>query len=773
MASARLLDRAASAPQHDVPRQGVRIRISGTVQGVGFRPWVFRIARAAGVGGRVRNDSSGVTIDTFGDAAAVARFLEALRLPPPAAHIDTIDVAEIAPEPATAFEIVPSDRSRERHVSIPPDLAVCDDCVAEIFDPSDRRYRYAFTNCTNCGPRFTIATDIPYDRAATTMARFGMCPACRREYRDPNDRRFHAQPNACPVCGPRLALRAADGARLHAEDPIAAAAQAIVDGLIVAVKGVGGFHLACDATSEDAVARLRQRKHRDEKPLAVMVRSLADASAIAAVDDAAALQLSSPERPIVLLPKRESPIAVPVAPGNQMLGVMLPYSPLHHLLLADAARPLVMTSGNLSDEPIAIDNDEALDRLADVADLFLVHDRDIASRCDDSVVAMIGGRGTVIRRSRGFVPRAVSLQRAVSRPVLGCGAHLKNTFCIAAGNQAWLGPHIGDLEQLASYRAYTDAITRMERYLDIRPEVIACDMHPDYLSTMYARHRPETTKIEVQHHHAHVVSAMAEHGIDGPAIGIAYDGTGYGTDGTIWGGEVLVATNAFFRRAATFRPITLVGGDAAVRSPWRVALALILDACDGVVPADVRALFDGVPAANFELVRAILRAGTPMPRARGVGRYFDAFGALFLHRRHSSFEGQAALEWNQAADPLVARSYPFEVAPNAYCLEIDLRPAVRQSLSEYLEGVEASEISAVFHNTIAEATAVVVRRAIAQTGALPIVATGGCFQNARLAESIRAALAPEHTVRLHAMVPPGDGGIALGQAIIADAIARA
>jgi hydrogenase maturation protein HypF len=767
-----LTGQAPANAQWGEAANGLRIRIAGTVQGVGFRPWVYRLARDAGVTGRVRNDSAGVTIDAFGERRAIARFVEALGRPPTSARIDAVDMREIAADESTTFEIVRSDRGAERHVSIPPDLAVCDECVAEMLDPANRRYRYAFTNCTHCGPRFTIATDIPYDRAATTMRRFGMCPACRREYKDVEDRRFHAQPNACPVCGPRLALRAPDGARIHGEDVVAVAAQAIADGLVVAVKGLGGFHLACDATSDDAVIRLRMRKRRDEKPLAVMVGSLDQARAVAIVDAAAEAQLTSAERPIVLLPKRESPIALSVAPGNRMLGVMLPYSPLHHLLLADAGRPLVMTSGNLSDEPIVVDNEEAVHRLTDVADLIVVHDREIASRCDDSVVAMIGGRGAVIRRSRGYVPRAVPLTRALARPVLACGALLKNTFCIAAGHEAWLGPHIGDLEQLASFNAYVAAISRMERFLEIRPEVIAYDMHPDFLSTMYAHERPEEIKIAVQHHHAHVVSAMAEHGIDDTAIGIAYDGAGYGTDGTIWGGEILVATAAAFERAATFRPVTLAGGDRAVRAPWRLGLALLHDAFDGTPPPDVKALFPNVPDIDFALVTTMLAGAMPMPKARGVGRYFDAFGALFLGRTRATFEGQIALEWNQVADPVATRAYPFALDTDGRCEEIDLRPAVRQAVAEFARGESAAAISAAFHNTVVEATALAVRRTVERTGALPIVATGGCFQNARLAEGVRAALAPEHDVLLHATVPPGDGGIALGQAVIADAIAR-
>jgi len=754
--------------------EGRRIRITGTVQGVGFRPWVYRIAHDAGVTGRVRNDMGGVTIDAFGEPPAMAHFVGLLGHPPPAARIDGVAIVEIEPEPARGFEIARSDRGADRHVSIPPDLAVCDECVAEIFDSGNRRYRYPFTNCTNCGPRFTIANDVPYDRAATTMARFGMCPACAREYKDVGDRRFHAQPNACPVCGPRLMLRAPDGAHLHAEDCLTVAAQAIAEGLIVALKGLGGFHLACDATSEDAVRRLRCRKHRDEKPFAVMVGDLDAAASIVSVTPEAIALLRSPERPIVLLPKRAgSGIADGVAPGNTLLGVMLAYSPLHHILLHDAARPLVMTSGNLSDEPIVVDNEEALDRLDDVADLFVMHDRDIASRCDDSVVAMIAGTGAVLRRSRGYVPRSIRVARGFARPVLACGALVKNTFCIGAGTDAWLGPHIGDLEHLAAFTAYTAAIARMERFLEIEPEIIAYDMHPDYMSTLYARQRPEAIKVAVQHHHAHIVSAMSEHGITDTAIGIAYDGTGYGTDGTIWGGEVLVATPAAFRRAATFRPLPLVGGDHAIRWPWRVALALVVDAFDGALPHDVRALFAGVPDSDVELVRRVLRSRLRVPLARGVGRYFDAFGALFLGRTSASFEGQIALEWNQAADPAVARAYGFEIAGAHCCDEIDLRPAVREAVADYLRGEPASAIAAAFHNTIAAATDVVVRRTIAQIGAQPIVASGGCFQNARLAESVRAALAPEHTVLLHATVPSGDGGIALGQAVVADAIARA
>ena len=757
---------------------GRRIRIAGTVQGVGFRPWVYRAATREGITGHVRNDAGGVTIDAYGDDASLARFVAALATPPPAARIERVEIVTIEAEHAASFDIVASEQGSAPRVSIPPDLAACDECVAEIFDPANRRYRYPFTNCTHCGPRFTIATNIPYDRATTTMARFGMCPACRREYMDVSDRRFHAQPNACPICGPRLTLRASNGAALDAADVVAAAAHALVDGAIVAVKGIGGFHLACDATADAVVRELRRRKRRDEKPLAVMVADLDAASRIAIVDGDAARLLTSPERPIVLLPRRDdTPIAASVAPGNRLLGIMLPYSPLHHLLLADSGRPLVMTSGNLSDEPIAVDNDDARERLGAIADLFVEHDRDIASRADDSVVAVIAGGGTVVRRSRGYVPRGVTLTDAFAQPVLACGALLKNTFCLGAATTGWLGPHIGDLEHVAAYDAYVAAISRMEEFLRIQPQVIAHDLHPDYLSTQYAKSRLEGLKVGVQHHHAHVASAMAEHGIRGPAIGIAYDGGGYGTDKTIWGGEVLLATAHAFRRIATFRPLPLVGGDAAVRAPWRLALALVHDAFDGSWPEVLRERFTQLKSGEVEQVRRILDGGMPMPMARGVGRYFDAFGSLFLGRARASFEGQIALEWNQAADPAVTRGYPFDVSPvttidggeETELLEIDLRPAVRAAFSDHTDRVGIETIAAAFHNTIAAATFAVVRRLNATVGPLPVVASGGCFQNALLAERVQAAFAPDQHVLFHRNVPPGDGGIALGQAVVANA----
>ena len=758
---------------HTATGEGRRIRIRGTVQGVGFRPWVYRTAVAAGVTGRVLNDSSGVTIDAFGQHAALDRFEAALQASaPPAARITDFEVAAIEPEWSEGFVIVESLKSVDRHVSIPPDLATCDDCVDEIFDPFNRRFRYPFTNCTNCGPRLTIATDVPYDRAATTMAPFEMCEACRREYEDVADRRFHAQPIACPVCGPRLTVHGRDGAPVACDDPIGAAGRELRDGFIVALKGIGGFHLACDATSDAAVRLLRARKRRDEKPFAVMVAHIEDADAAAVLNEEERRLLTSSERPIVLAPKRDgSRIAEAVAPGNRMVGLMLPYSPLHHLLLAEAGRPLVMTSGNMSDEPIAFRNDEALERLRGIADLFLVHDRGIVTRCDDSIVSVVSGRELIMRRSRGYVPRAVPLALPVARPVLACGALLKNTFCLASGRQAWLGPHIGDLENVETYDSYTASIARFERFLDVKPEVIAHDLHPDYLSTVYARDRAETVRVAIQHHHAHVVSVMAEHRLAGPVIGVAYDGTGYGTDGTSWGGEVLIATTAGFDRVATFRPLALAGGDRAIREPWRIALALLMDAYRGDPPREALALLAGIADADLAAVKTLIGRGAA-PLARGVGRYFDAFGALFLGRRRATYEGQVALEWNQAADPHHEDSYTFNIRGGADPWELDLRPAVQDAVRDFAHGVPVGVIAAAFHNTLADATAALVRHTADEHRHLPVVLSGGCFQNARLAAGVRAALEPEFDVWMPEQVPPGDGGIALGQAVIADAVLR-
>jgi hydrogenase maturation protein HypF len=753
---------------------GLHIEVHGTVQGVGFRPWVYRVAREEGLRGWVRNDSSGVTIEAFGAAASLASFCRRLRsdAPSPAA-VRWLRSHGIPPRPARDFVIAPSREAPERRVSIPADRATCDECLKEIFDPGDRRYRYPFTNCTRCGPRYTLATRIPYDRANTTMDRFALCPDCRREYEDPADRRFHAEPNACPACGPSLRLLDAEGRRLAARDPLDAAAHALARGRIVAIKGLGGYHLACDAGDDAAVLRLRARKGRERKPFAVMVRDLDTARRLARLADADVEVLGSPERPIALVERRpDAALCEAVAPDLPLLGLLLPYTPLHHLLLAALDRPLVMTSGNRSDEPIVHRDDEAPAALAGIADLFLAHDRPIAGRCDDSVARAIDGRRVVLRRARGWVPRPIALHRPVERPVLGCGAHLKNTLCLAVGDTAFLGPHVGDLESLDAYEALEEAAGRLERFVGVAPERFACDLHPAYLSTRYARARAGADAIGVQHHHAHVASALAEHGLGKPVLGLAWDGTGDGGDGTAWGGELLLAEPAGFERLATFRPLTLAGGDSAVREVWRTALAVLLDAFDGRPPLDALPLFAALTPERLRLVRQMLERGVNTTPAHGVGRLFDAVGALALARPVSHYEGEVALRWNLLARPTERAPYPFALGGASGSLEIDWRPLVRALTADLLGGVALECVSGRFHETLAVAAETVVREAAQRVGRHAVVLTGGCFQNALLAARVAARLAPDFTVLCHSEVPPGDGGLALGQVLVADAIAR-
>jgi hydrogenase maturation protein HypF len=739
---------------------GMRIEIRGTVQGVGFRPWVYRIAHEIGVGGRVHNHARGVTIEAFGAQPRLDALVTRLRIPPPPARVVGLATTVIAHEAIDELVIVHSEEGGPRALSIPPDLATCADCERELEDPADRRFGYPFINCTACGPRFTIVREVPYDRPATTMAPFAMCPACQREYDDPRDRRFHAQPNACPACGPRVALWTPSGAPIASADPIRDLATLLANGAIAAIKGLGGFHLACDAAREDVVALLRTRKHREQKPFAIMVRDLAAAEYLAALSPAERQLLAAPERPIVLATRRpEAPIAMNVAPDTDLLGVMLAYTPLHHLLLRAVGRPLVMTSANPSDEPICADNAEAVKRLGSIADVLLVHDREIATRCDDSVARVIADRPTLVRRSRGYVPRPIVLARPVERAVLAVGAQLKNTFCIATGDRAYLGPHIGDLDNPAAFDFFARAIARMEDSLDVHPDVIAHDLHPTYLSTQYAQARAARL-VAVQHHHAHVASAMGEHGLSGPVIGVAYDGTGYGTDGTTWGGEILLADYATFHRLSTFRSVALAGGDTAIREPWRVALALLDDAeCD----SDGLAVFADVPPRSIAVVRRMIAADINAPRARGVGRFFDGIGALGLARPVAAYEGQLAVAWNLAASGS-APAYPFTITNG----EIDLRPLVREVVDDLRAATPTATISARFHATLIAATIDRVRAAIADVGKLPIVLTGGAFHNPLLANGIRSGLA-DLDVRVHGEVPPGDGGIALGQALVAAA----
>jgi len=754
--------------------EGRRWRIRGTVQGVGFRPFVQRLACQEDVAGSVRNDDSGVVVDAFGEPERLARLRARIeREAPGSSSIRRVyeEITSAPARPARGFAILPSVFGACRRPAIPPDLATCDACLRELRDPADRRHRHPFANCTACGPRYSIAREAPYDRSRTTMARFSMCPACRGEYEDPRDRRFHAQPIACPACGPRLALLDASGASLDAPDPIEAAARALAAGRIVALRGIGGFHLACDATASEPVKRLRERKRREAKPFAVMLADLAAARQLARIGEVEARLLASPERPIALLRALDPAALAPeVAPGLPYLGLLLPYTPLHHLLCEAAGRPLVMTSGNLSEEPIATDVDEALRRLGGIADLFLVHDREIAAPCEDSVARVVAGVPTLLRRARGFVPRPVAVERPFAEPVLACGAQLKSAICLGVGDLAYLGPHIGDLETPESVELFAESVERMERFVGVRAEVVAHDLHPDYASTRYALARGARLRIAVQHHHAHLASALAEHGVRGPALGLAWDGTGYGHDGSAWGGELLRVDGARAQRLASFRPILLAGGERAIREPWRQALALLEDAFDGDAPFELLPLFERVPAERFRAVRGLLHRGVRCTPAHGVGRSFDALGALLLERPLARYEGEVALALEALADPNERGCYPFVLRDEGgWPWQVDLRPAVRTAVGELVRRVPAPIVAARFHETLACIAEALVQRARREVGDLPLALSGGCFQNARLTGRICQRLGDRARLIRHREVPPNDGGIALGQAVVAGA----
>ncbi len=772
---------------------GLRIRVDGSVQGVGFRPWVYSLATGRSLKGRVWNDGGTVRIEAFGASSSLFEFLDTLRQPPmPAATVRELFWESIPSETLHSFDIVASrgSESLTRRPAIPPDLALCDACRDEMGDPSDRRHGYAFINCTHCGPRYTICRDVPYDRDQTTMGEFPMCDACRAEYSNPADRRFHAQPVACPQCGPTLQLIDAGGRELATGgDAIAATAALLRRGAIVAVKGLGGFHLACDAGSCAAVAELRRRKARDAKPFAVMVADLEQAERLAFVDDDERGLLTSAARPIVLLARRDQSASDPerlapaLAPHNPSVGLVLPYTPMHELLLAAVGRPLVMTSGNRSDEPMVTEDADARTRLAgEIADAVLLHDRAIANRCDDSVTRILDGAAVVLRRGRGWVPSSLTLAAPTPKAVLACGGHLKNTVCFAQNNLAWLGPHVGDLETHEACVDYETMTERFGRFVGITPEVIACDLHPDYFSTRWAIDHAANTGLpllRVQHHHAHVAAAMAEHGLRGPVLGLAWDGTGYGGDGSAWGGELLYANYAGFERLATFRPIALAGGDLAIREVWRIALAALDDAFFGATPVSELALFDNIGNQRIGLVRQMIEGGIRAPLAHGVGRWFDAIGALALALPESRFEGEVAMRLGFAAETASrdqshcpGSAYDFALDERGDTSVIDLRHALREVVCDLLNGSDVGSIAMRFHATLVSAAVAVVERAVAELGDLPVVLTGGCFQNERLLAGVHCALGRARRVYVHRTVPPNDGGIALGQAAIAAALIR-
>ena len=716
----------------------VRARVEGTVQGVGFRPYVFRLAGELGLGGWVRNDERGVLLEAEGESTAIERFLARLALEaPPLARVESVASDVVSPTGERAFAIVASERGGVATVPVAADAATCPACLAELFDPADRRYRYPFINCTDCGPRFTIVRDVPYDRARTTMADFVMCPACRAEYEDPANRRFHAEPNACPVCGPSVA---------GGDEALRAAAAALRAGAIVAVKGLGGYHLACRADDEDAVAKLRARKHREEKPFALMAADLEAVRALVTLEPGDEAALRSPARPIVLARRVSgAAVAAAVAPRSPDLGVMLPYTPLHHLLLADTRTTLVMTSGNVSDEPIAYVDDEARERLAPIADLFLVHDRPIHMRTDDSVVRA----GRPLRRSRGFVPDAAALPVSAP-PLLACGAELKSAFCLARGGRAWVGHHIGDLRTWETLRSFREGIAHFERLFEVTPQVVAHDLHPDYLATRYALEREDVEHVGVQHHHAHLAACLAEHGETAPALGAIYDGTGYGTDGTAWGGELLAGDLVAFERAGHLWPVRLPGGDRAAREPWRMA-------CAWLVAAEL-----GVPE-EWETVARMARSGVASPVTTSVGRLFDAVAALCGVRTHTTYEGQAAAELEGVADPSEPGAYPLPFTDGM----LDARETIRAIVADLDAGAPADAVSARFHRALARGTA----RACAELAvAGTVVLSGGVFQNRLLCEWTTAALGDAGLrVLVPRALPANDGGIAYGQAAVAAA----
>lgn len=757
-------------------REALGLRVSGLVQGVGFRPFVHRLAIRHGLAGWVLNAAGDVQIAVEGAPEEISAFVRGLRSEaPPLARIERLETEARAPSGLERFTILESRNEPDRRQPVSPDVALCAACERELFNLANRRYRYPFITCTDCGPRFTVIEAMPYDRERTSMRAFVQCPECQREYRSPSDRRYHSETNSCPACGPRLWLETADEepSGEEAANPIAEAARLLRAGAIVAVRGLGGFHLAVDATDERAVARLRARKHREAKPLAVMVRTLPEARALAPVSPAEADLLTSPERPVVLLRRRcDARLAPGIAPGLDTVGVMLAYTPLHHLLLDQVQRPLVMTSGNVSEEPIATDNADARNRLAGIADAFLLHDREIVSRYDDSVVRLAGTLPVFLRRARGYAPLPVDLPFASPRPLVAVGPHLKNTFTLVHEARAYVSQHIGDLENLETlehFRATLDAYRRLFR---IEPEVAVRDLHPGYLSTRLAGELGLARTIVVQHHHAHVAAVLAEHGVTEPAVGIAYDGTGYGDDGHVWGAEILVADLVSYQRRAHLRYAPLPGGDLAARRPWRVA-AGYLSLEPGARPAFARA-FEGVDAAKQSAVAQQLAAQLNSPLASSMGRLFDAAAAVLGVRQVAYYEGQAAMELEALAGDRPAAPLRFPVAETGDgTWTLDPVPLLVRLGERLARGEPVADLAAAFHESVAAATDELAARVALAAGLATVALSGGCFQNARLLASVRARLEARG---LRVLVPrrlgPNDGAVSYGQAAVAAAVLR-
>jgi len=753
-----------------------RVRIAGVVQGVGFRPYVYGLATELVLGGEVSNGTGGVVVEIEGEAAQVAEFVRRLPLEiPPLAQIESVEVEEIDVLGTAEFRIVASDASGQVNTLIPADAATCSDCFREMLDPKDRRYRYPFINCTHCGPRFTITRSLPYDRPQTSMAKFTMCAACHAEYDDPRDRRFHAQPNACWACGPRLTLLDADGAARGVEEPVGAAMELLRAGKIVAVKGIGGFHLVVDATNEEAVKRLRERKRRFGKPLAVMVRDLEAVRELCEVSDAETALLTSTERPIVLLRALETHgLAPDVAPGVPWLGMFLPYAPVHALLLGEGGlRALVMTSANLSEEPIVIANDEAVERLGGIADAFLVHDREILQRADDSVMQVVEEKPQFVRRSRGHVPLPVRLLQETP-PLLAVGGHLKSVFTLATGRHGYQSQHLGDLESVASLDFFAEALEHFERIFEVAPEYVVHDLHPGYASTAWAMQQVQP-KIAVQHHHAHIAGCMAEHGLRGSVVGLALDGTGYGVDGCVWGGEVLIATLTSFERFAHLKYVAMPGSEAAVKQPWRMAFAHLHAALgEGVFAADVLARLK-VSEGDARMLVRIMEVGLNSPLTSSCGRMFDGAGALILGRDRVDYEAQAAIELEGFAERdamSLADGYLLwlqEKTKGPWIL--DPTPMWEELLADLRKGEAPARMSSRFHAGLADVYARAVVAASERTGIRQVCLSGGVFHNRLLTHLVfRALREAGMEIYLPEKVSPGDGGLSYGQAVVAAAL---
>ncbi len=780
MLAFRRRDTVLPHPVTNRKRKSVRVR--GVVQGVGFRPFVYRIAIDSHLSGSIGNDTDGVTIEIEGPDEDVATFLKRLRGESPAmARIDSIDVTDLDLTGESGFSIVSSRVVGRVSTGIPADAAACNDCIRELLDPRDRRYRYPFLNCTNCGPRFTITRSIPYDRPHTSMSAFPMCAACQAEYGDPLNRRFHAQPNACWECGPHVRLVGADGDVIVADDPIAACIDRLLDGQVMAIKGIGGFHLSVDATNEEAVRRLRERKRRYGKPLAVMVRDAETARILCSLTDEEEKLLQTAARPIVLAQARQdSGIAPSVAPGIPWLGLFLPYAPLQHLLFTDPrVCALVMTSANLSEEPIAIDNDEARSRLADIADAFLMHNREILQRCDDSVAAVVDGAPQLIRRARGYVPLAIDLPLEAP-PLLAVGGHLKSVFTLARGRFAFQSQHLGDLESLTAVAFFEESLTHLMHTFEVEPQAVVHDMHPGYMSTAWAQKWARTKGVPlvpVQHHHAHIAACMAEHALDGPVIGLSLDGTGYGTDGRIWGGEVLVCTLHAFDRFAHLEYVPMPGGDAAVREPWRMALGHLNAAGLDVASTSTLRLL-GATAQEARLLTQMINRSLNAPLTSSLGRLFDAAATVIMGRRKVDYEAQAAIELEGVAlgEPDDVGFYPVLLSVGNWPHEpsrLSVAALWREVLNDIERGVRKSRIAARFHASIANGFEQAAVAARAATGIEIVAMSGGVMHNRRLSRLLRAALESQgFRVVQHRRVSPGDGGLSYGQAAVAAAILR-